>query len=172
MERIETRATIIKTYNGERAVIPNSEIYTNAVLVKTAYKLRRSEYDIGIGYGDDIDEACEVLKKAVGDVVDVENDPAPEAIPWDLAASWVTIRVRWWTESTRVDVVHVKGAVIKAIKKALDESRIDMPYETYIQLMHDQTEDRDGQPGLQREGWPEPKEGSVEPAWKIRNSKT
>lgn len=28
VERIETRATIIKTYDGQRAVIPNSEIYT------------------------------------------------------------------------------------------------------------------------------------------------
>nr|CAA6830101.1 MAG: Mechanosensitive ion channel protein MscS [uncultured Thiotrichaceae bacterium] len=32
VERIETRATIIKTYDGQRAVIPNSEIYTSAVI--------------------------------------------------------------------------------------------------------------------------------------------
>ncbi|MEP6889727.1 MAG: mechanosensitive ion channel domain-containing protein, partial [Nitrospirota bacterium] len=37
VERIETRATIIKTYDGQRIVIPNSHIYTNAVLVKTAH---------------------------------------------------------------------------------------------------------------------------------------
>lgn len=58
VERIETRATIIKTYDGQRIVIPNSQIYTNAVLVKTAHEKRRSQYDVGMGYGDGIGDAC------------------------------------------------------------------------------------------------------------------
>lgn len=95
VERIETRATIIKTYDGQRVVIPNSDIYTNALLVKTAHEKRRSQYDVGIGYGDGIEEACEVIRKAVAGVADVEKEPGVEALPWDLAASWVTIRIRW-----------------------------------------------------------------------------
>lgn len=51
-ERIDGWATIIRTYDGQRIVVPNSDIYTNAVQVKTAYEKRRSQYDIGIGYGD------------------------------------------------------------------------------------------------------------------------
>ena len=48
VERIETRATLIKTYDGQRVVIPNSDIYTNAIQVKTAFEKRRSQYDVGI----------------------------------------------------------------------------------------------------------------------------
>ncbi|MEP6975896.1 MAG: mechanosensitive ion channel family protein [Spartobacteria bacterium] len=166
VERIETRATIIKTYDGQRIVIPNSEIYTHAVLVKTAHEKRRSQYDVGIGYGDGIEEACEVIRKALASVKEVETEPAPEALPWDLGASWVTIRARWWTQSRRADVVHVKGSVIKAMKDALDEARIDMPYETQVHLFHDQTEETEGERGRQREGWPAPKEGATKPRWK------
>ena len=68
VERIETRATIIETYDGQRVVVPNSDIYTHAVLVKTAHEKRRSQYDVGIGYGDDIDRACEVIRAAVEQV--------------------------------------------------------------------------------------------------------
>ncbi|MEP6955888.1 MAG: mechanosensitive ion channel domain-containing protein, partial [Chthoniobacterales bacterium] len=68
VERIETRATIIKTYEGERIVIPNSQIYTNAVLVKTAHEKRRSQYDVGIGYGDGIGRACDVIREALGGI--------------------------------------------------------------------------------------------------------
>ena len=168
VERIETRATIMKTYDGERKVIPNSDVYTNAITVKTAFDLRRSQYDIGIGYGDDVDEACRVILEAVAGCEGVAEDPAPEALPWDLAASWVTIRARWWTRSPRAEVVRTHACVIQAVKRALDEARIDMPFETRIQLLHDQTEATDGDRSAQREGWPAPAEGGTTPRWKAR----
>lgn len=168
VERIETRATIIKTYDGQRIVVPNSDIYTNAVLVKTAHEKRRSEYDVGVGYGDGIGEACEVIAKALADVEEVESDPAPEALPWDLGASWVTIRARWWTQSRRADVVLVRARVIRAVKDALDEAGIDMPYETQVHLFHDQTEAGEGDRSQQREGWPAPQDGATKPRWKAR----
>jgi small-conductance mechanosensitive channel len=168
VQRIETRATIIKTYDGQRIVIPNSAIYTQAVLVKTAHEKRRSEYDVGVGYGDGLEDACAVIRRAVASVAAVEADPPPEALAWDLAASWVTIRARWWTDSRRRDVVRVHAEVITAIKLALDDAHIDMPFETRVQLFHDQTESTDGDRGSQREGWPAPKEGSTTPRWKAQ----
>lgn len=154
VEHIETRSTRLKTYDGQRAIIPNSEVYTNAILVRTAYDLRRSEYDIGIGYADNIDEAREALIEATSSVTTVESDPAVEALTWDLAASWVTIRIRWWTNVRRHSIVNTKAEVIKAIKNMLDDKAIDMPYDTQVHLFHDQTEENDGDRTRQREGWP------------------
>jgi len=154
VERIETRATILKTFDGQRIVIPNSDIYTDAVTVRTAHNTRRFEYDIGVGYGDNMDTAQSVIKKAISKVDGVEATPAPEALPWDLSASWVTIRARWWTNSRRPDVLHIRAKVLQAIKEALDAADIDMPYDTQVQLFHDQTEETDGDRAKQREGWP------------------
>ncbi|WP_417517458.1 mechanosensitive ion channel family protein [Minwuia sp.] len=159
VERIESRATIIKTYDNQRVVIPNSDIYTDAVIVRTANAQRRSEYDIGIGYADDIDEACTLILEALGEVEGVATDPAPEALPWGLDASWVTIRARWWTKSDRATVVQTIAKVLPRIKGKLDEAGIDMPYETGLMLFHDQTEESDGDRARQREGWPVPKDG-------------
>jgi small-conductance mechanosensitive channel len=65
VENIQTRATTIRTYDGRRIVIPNSELFTNAVTVNTAFENRRLEYDVGIGYGDNIDQAKELMLEAV-----------------------------------------------------------------------------------------------------------
>lgn len=169
VERIETRATLIRTYNGQRVVIPNSEIYTNAVVVKTAYDKRRSQYDVGIGYADGIDVACETLRAALENVDGVEADPGVQVFPWDLAASWVTIRLRWWTDTRRTDIVQVRSSVIKAIKEALDRESIDMPYETRVQLFHDQTEASDGDRSKQREGWPSESDDGTKPRWRAES---
>ena len=65
VENIETRATTIRTYDGRRIVIPNSELFTNSVTVNTAFDNRRLEYDVGIGYNDDIDRAKQLMLEAM-----------------------------------------------------------------------------------------------------------
>ncbi len=165
VEEIETRATIIRTYSNEKVVIPNSQIYTSALEVKTAFETRRSQYDVGIGYADDIEKACEVMKNAVLSVDGVNKDKGVDVLPWDLAASWVTIRVRWWTDTERGSVVHNHAQVIEKIKYALDDAGIDMPYDTEVLLFHDQTDEFDGDRSKQREGWPD-LETTPKPRWK------
>jgi len=46
-----------RTYDGRRVVVPNADLFTDTVVVNTAFEHRRLEYDVGIGYGDDIDRA-------------------------------------------------------------------------------------------------------------------
>lgn len=167
VQHIESRSTIIKTYDARRVVIPNSIIYTSEIVVKTAYDQRRSQYDVGIGYGDDPKKAREIILEALRGIDGIESDPAPQVLLWDLAASWLTIRARWWTDTRRADIVGVRSQVIGAIKSALDEARIDMPYETQVLLLHDQTDELDGDRSKQREGWPAPKEGAPRPRWKV-----
>ena len=154
VERIEARATIIKTYDGQRVVIPNSDIYTRAVTVRTAYPYRRSDYTVGIGYGDNLEEACALIVETLKGVNGVLETPAPEALPWALESSTVNIKARWWTSSLRTDVVHTHARVILALKMALDKAGIDIAYPTQVVLFHDQTEETDGDRTRQREGWP------------------
>ncbi len=154
VEWIETRATIIALYDGRRAIIPNASVYSNAVTVNTARLARRSQYDVGIGYGDDVEAARAAILDAMRSVHGIEADPKPEVLVWDLAGSSVNLRVRWWTDSKRTSVVHVQAAVLEAVKARLDRAGIDMPYPTQVMLFHDQTETVDGRRGQQREGWP------------------
>lgn len=162
VEWIETRATIIAMYDGRRAIIPNATVYSNAVTVNTARDTRRSQYDVGIGYGDDIEKARSVILDALAGVEGIESTPKAEVLVWDLAGSSVNLRVRWWTASKRTNVVHVQAAALEAIKRALDGAGVDMPFPTQVMLFHDQTEDVDGKRGKQREGWPQPRSGKLE----------
>ncbi len=145
VESIQTRATTIRTYDGRRIVIPNSELFTNSVTVNTAFENRRLEYDIGIGYGDDIDQAKQLILEAIHTVDSVLKDPVPEALVMDLAESTVNIRARWWIKPPRrADALNSRDKVICAIKKKLVENGIDLPFPTRQILFHDQTEETDG----------------------------
>ena len=154
VERIETRATLIKTYDGRRVVIPNADIYTDSVVVLTAYDTLRSELDVGIGCNDDWVRAREILEETCRGIEGVMADPAPETIPVAQGDFANVIRLRWWTKSPKKDRIHVRGEVIQATYIALDKAGIDLPYPTQVHLFHDQTEETDGIRSRQREGWP------------------
>lgn len=155
VENIQTRATTIKTYDGRRIVIPNSELFTNSVTVNTAFDNRRLEYDIGIGYGDNIDEARRLILEAIHETDRVLEHPAPDAIVVELGGSTVNIRARWWvTPPRRADVLDLQDEVLTNIKNKLVANAIDLPFPTQQILFHDQTEATDGDRSRQREGWP------------------
>ena len=162
VESIETRATFIRTYDGRRVIIPNANIYTESVTVISAYNVLRSEYDVGIGYGDDIDKARQILLGVLRDTEGVLDDPAPDVLVWDLAGSSVNLRVRWWSLPPRPGVVHLRDAVLQGAKEKLVAAGIDLPFPTQHVLFHDQTETTDGDRARQREGWPPRPDGNPE----------
>lgn len=154
VEEIQTRATYLKTYNGRRVVIPNSDLYTDKVVVNTAYTARRTDYAVGIGYGDDVAEARRLILEAIRTTEGVLRDPAPDVLLVDLAASTVNLRARWWSDPKQLNVLQVQDRVLANIKRTLTEHGIDLPFDTRVVLFHDQTEETDGDRRTQREGWP------------------
>ena len=88
VEDIQVRATIVRTYDNLQVVIPNTRLFTGEVTVNTAYEMRRLEYDVGIGYGDDIDTAKRVIYEALKGLERVRQDPIPEVLVMDLAESF------------------------------------------------------------------------------------
>lgn len=84
----------------------------------------------------------------------VLSDPAPECLPWELDASTVNLKARWWTRAGRAELVHVRARVILAIFQTAKERGIDLAFPTQVVLFHDQTEETDGDRTRQREGWP------------------
>jgi small-conductance mechanosensitive channel len=137
VEDINLRATIIKTYDGERVIIPNSDVYSRPVLVRTAYGMRRSRFVVGIGYGDDIDQAKHAILAGLEDLPGVLEEPAPWLRTVELAPSSVNLEVFYWTKAQQHEVLRVSDAVATTIKYALDEAGIDMPFPVRRVLMEE-----------------------------------
>ena len=62
---------------------------------------------------------------------------------------------RFWIDPPRRrDAVDALDHAISNVKDALTAAGIDLPYPTSQVLLHDQTEEADGDRTRQREGWP------------------
>ncbi len=155
VEDIQVRATTIRTYDNRRAVIPNTALFTDKVLVNTAFEKRRLSVRVGIGNGDDIAEAKRVVEAAARGAEGVLADPPPLALVAELGESAVLLDVFFWIHpQKRSEALEATDRVLARVKPALTGAGIDIPYPTMQVLLHDQTEATDGDRARQREGWP------------------
>lgn len=129
VEDIKIRATTIKTYDGRQVVIPNSDLYTSALTVNTAYKQRRLQVAVGIGYEDDIEAAKAEILQALDKADTVSTKATPSVIATGFGGSSIDLIVRWFIEDgTQANKVASIHQVIVEIKTALDAAGVNIPF--------------------------------------------
>ena len=71
----------------------------------------------------------------------------------DYGPSALLIGARWWVQPPRrADALDSRDRVLTAIRNRLRERGIDMPFPAQQVLLHDQSEETDGDRVRQREG--------------------
>jgi small conductance mechanosensitive channel len=140
VEQIDIRTTQIRTYEGERILVPNSTVFTSAVRVRTAFNQRRTDLAVGVDYNTSLPEVRRILQQAIEGVEEVLNDKPPEIDLVGFGESSVDLIVRYWTNSRQPHVRQVQTKAIMAIKQALDAAQIDIPYP--IRTIHFDSRDR------------------------------
>ena len=128
VEQIDIRTTKLRTYGGERVLVPNSEVYTSAIVVKTAYSKRRTDLAVGVDYNTSLPEAKQILQRTIERVEGVLNKPVPEIDLVGFGDSSIDFVVRYWTKPRQAQVRAAQTAAIIAIKRALDAADIGIPY--------------------------------------------
>ena len=129
VEDITIRMTKLRQTSGELLLIPNATIFKGNVNVLTNKPKRRIELAVGIAYGEDVGEGRQVILDAVKacDTVDQSGD-FPEVLASGFGASSIDFDVIWWTKSSPIATRRSRDQVIEAVKKALDNAGIEIPY--------------------------------------------
>ncbi len=127
VQGITIRETQIKTFDGEKLIIPNAEVYQGVIRVQTAYGPKRTTLTIGLDDWEDLDRAADTVLDAVRGIDSVKSDPEPQAYFFEFGDSTTNMQVRYWTEPEQAEVRRVQDSVIRAVGKALKQAEISMP---------------------------------------------
>ncbi|HEV2776234.1 MAG TPA: mechanosensitive ion channel family protein [Solirubrobacteraceae bacterium] len=128
VEDINLRAVVLRTYDGQRVFIPNGQILNAPLVNRTAFRVRRSELVVGVAYEADLGEAAAVIRGALAGADGVVDDPPPEALCTAFGESAVELCVRFWHGATIDQAWRARNAAVIAIKGALDEAGIAIPF--------------------------------------------
>ena len=129
IEEITIRDSHIRQTDGQLVVVPNAQLFQNAVTVRTDRELRRATLICGVAYGENVDEARAVIEQAVKKVDLVRDDVRDvQVFAKAFGASSIDFEITWWTGSKPVDIRASRDQVVAAVKAALDEAGIEIPF--------------------------------------------
>ena len=119
--------TRLHTPQGIFVAVPNSGIWSDTIHNYTKRPHRRADLTFGISYDDDIDKARDIIMGLVEKEERILSEPkAPIVIVRALGDSSVDLQLRAWTR--RQDFWDVTFEMTRAVKYALDEAGVSIPY--------------------------------------------
>jgi small conductance mechanosensitive channel len=87
---------------------------------------RRVDFVFGIGYGDNIDDARNIIKGIIDEDKRVLKDPEPMIVVSELGDSSVNFTVRAWTSAN--DYWSFYFDTTEKVKKQFDAKGINIPF--------------------------------------------
>jgi small conductance mechanosensitive channel len=127
VKEIQIFTTVLTTPDNRKVIIPNSPLATGSITNFSAMPTRRIDFAFGIGYGDDIDKAKDILLKMAQKDERVLKEENPPAVMVDaLGESSVNLKLRIWVKSE--DYWSLWCDTQEGVKKQFDAAGISIPF--------------------------------------------
>lgn len=126
VSEIQIFNTILKTPDNKTVIIPNGGLSTGAMVNYSTEELRRVDWTVGIGYGDDTDKARAVITKMCNDDARILKDPELFIGVSALADSSVNFAVRAWVKAE--DYWGVFFDLNENVYKTFEKEGLNIPF--------------------------------------------
>ncbi len=130
ISRIGLRSLVLRTWDNQDVIIPNSSLITTPVTNWTlSDTILRTVFEVGVRYQDDPHRARDVIYDAVCMVPEVSLENKPRVYLTEFANSSVNFRVEFYSNlSSQHGRGAVKSKVMFAIWDALKDADIGIPF--------------------------------------------
>ncbi|MEQ8266287.1 MAG: mechanosensitive ion channel [Parvibaculum sp.] len=118
--------TELSTPDNVQIIVPNSDIWGQAIKNYTYHPTRRLDVNFGISYGDNIGKAMGIIKAEIAADARCLAEPEPFTGVLNLGDSSVDIVMRVWV--TNSDYWDVRFDLMRKIKERFDEEGITIPF--------------------------------------------
>lgn len=126
VEAIGIFTTTLVTPDNKVTIVPNGSIYGTSITNYSARDTRRVDMTFGIGYGDDIKKAKQILVDIINSDERVLDEPAPVVVLGSLGDSSINFLVRPWVNSG--DYWPLLWDTNEKVKERFDAEGISIPY--------------------------------------------
>ena len=126
VQRIGLFTTELKQFDGLFVMVPNSELWNQAIVNLNRHPTRRLELIVGIAYDDSMQQARQELLALAEADERVLKDPAPQTFVSSLDDSSVGIGMRVWCATG--DYLALSWDLTEATKARFDDVGISIPF--------------------------------------------
>lgn len=118
--------TELATPDNVQILVPNAQVWGQAVTNFSGNPTRRVEIVMGIAYGDDIGQAISSCEAVIGADQRILKDPQSSVTVGELANSSVNLLVRFWCQGG--DYWPLRFDMTRALKERFDADGLTIPF--------------------------------------------
>lgn len=126
VSEIQIFITVLKTPDNKTIIIPNGGLSTGSLINYSTELSRRVDFSFGVAYGDDFDQAKELLLKLIKSDPRIMEYPEPFVALGSLADSSVNITVRVWVSSA--EYWNVYFDMNEQVYKHFEKNGLHIPF--------------------------------------------
>lgn len=139
VQRLDLFTTQLSNANNHKIVIPNSKVLSDSLTNLTGQQTRRIEIKFTVGYGDDLNQARQVLAGVAAAHDKVLADPKPWTGVTALLDSAVEVTLHAWVKVG--DWWQTQADLMQGGKEALDAAGIEIPFPHQVAVPYDDAKD-------------------------------
>lgn len=128
LEEVNFRTVVLRTFDGERVLVPCSQVLSNPITNYTVLGRRRTTLSVSVSYDTDVRLARKVLLEAISTADGVLDQPRPEVWVEEFADSGVEVALRFWHAPDVATLWRVRSEVAVTAKEALEAAEIEIPF--------------------------------------------
>jgi len=125
---IEIRSTTIRTWDGLLVIIPNADVYGNAITNYSKVNKRRINVSVGVGYETDLEKADVLIRQVIDVLPGIKDDPAPQVVFDAFGDSAINATVYFWIDTGEAGYFASLDAVVKGIKRTFEAESVNIPF--------------------------------------------
>lgn len=126
---ISLRASELETLQGLTVLLPNKDVFQNAITNYTRTPYRRLDLSVGTAYGDDLENVRGVTLGAVQDVPHRDHSRDVRLFFEEFGDSSINFTLQIWLErSDEIYYLEARSEAMIAIKRAFDQAGITIPF--------------------------------------------
>ena len=125
-ESMNLLSTQLRTPDNQLIIVPNNSVWGDVITNVTGITQRRVDLVFGIGYGDDIDKAQNILEEIVNGHELVLKEPAPVVKLHELGESSVNFICRPWVRPENYWEVY--WHITREVKRRFDAEGVSIPF--------------------------------------------
>ncbi len=128
--RLSTRDTVLMTLDGNHLRLPNAMVFKAIILNYSRNPLRRFDFVVGVGVGEDLAETMTLGLETVKETKGILDDPKAFVVVEALGDFTVDLHFYAWVNQSETDFMAAKSSAIRRVKEVFDDAAIDMPEPT------------------------------------------
>jgi small-conductance mechanosensitive channel len=125
VKSIETRFTVLTTFDNREIVVSNADMLSKAIKIHTAHDKRQSAIDIEFILSKGIKELVSEISKTIKDTDGVTEKPEPKISYTGFECKKIKMKFYYWTKSAVEQENATRSLVVDNIYRLLREKKLE-----------------------------------------------